>query len=177
MSTLKAILTEVDFFTFVIWVFAIIEGVNLVTKGVDAFCTRFGIENKRKRESAEFKNTVTTLATTTKTLTDSLSELTEQINMLKESDTKIETKLDKLDGKFGALENATMEDLYDTINRKCKYYMYSVHGIPSDEKEAFKRLTEAYTRCGGNHGLQDKVKTCLDTLPTINMARELKERN
>ena len=176
MSTLKAIISEVDIVTLIVWVFAIIEAFNLISKGLDTFCDRLGIERKSKREKKEMDTTVQDLKITSESLNKSMESMSETLNNLREKDTEMDKVLENLAKdiktlglEMNNLKRATVEDLYDCINRKCKYYMYTLNGIPSDEFDSFKRLIEAYSANGGNHGLQARVEWCIANLPILQL--------
>lgn len=176
MNTLKTFFSEVDFVTLVVWIFAAVEAFNLITKGIDAFCDKLGIESRVKRERNELDNTVKQLKDTSKSLNESVSTISGAIDKLKENDAEMDKSLKQLSNnikqvsdKMDSIEGATIEDLYDCINRKCKYYMYTINGIPSDEFDSFQRLIEAYDKCGGNHGLQARVAWCIKNLKIVQM--------
>ncbi len=193
MNTLKALFSEVDFVTLIVWILGAVEAFNLVTKGIDTFCDKVGIESRVKRERKELDTTVKQLKETSKSLNDSVTAISDTVAELKVKDTEMDksintlsstmnkslveltANINKVNGKLDNLEGATVEDLYDCINRKCKYYMYTIKGIPSDEFDSFKRLIEAYDKCGGNHGLQARVQWCLENLDIVEMGVVNKE--
>ena len=64
-------------------------------------------------------------------------------------------------------KHAVVEMLYETINNQCNYYINELKGIPSSEVRWFTNRSELYQNMKGNHGLEQKVKYCLEKLPII----------
>lgn len=134
----------------------------------------FGLEKKSIREKADEKKRINAhselledLQSTDKKFEKSLTEISEKLTTMDDKLTQLSTDLSAIKTDVTNLQDATIEDLYDCINRKCKYYMYTVHGVPDDERDSFIRLFEKYTQCGGNHGLGDRVNYCLNNLPRL----------
>ncbi len=145
------------------------EGIKIISYFID----KFGITTKSRQNKENDHQLLQKLKESSEQQIAQLqqrdSEFEITLSSMNDTVSRLDTVLTKIDSVMENQNNATIENLYDCVNRKCKYYMYQLKGIPSDELESFIRLTDAYTKCGGNHGLQTKVDYCLKHLPVIEM--------
>lgn len=145
------------------------EGIKVISYLLE----KFGITFKGKQQRETDHQILQTLRATSEQQIAQLqqrdSEFEIALSEMSNTVSKVDQTLMKIDDTLKNQNNATIENLYDCVNRKCKYYMYQLRGVPSDELDSFVRLTDAYTKCGGNHGLQTKVDYCLKHLPVIEM--------
>lgn len=94
-------------------------------------------------------------------------EIKKEIRELLVAVNEIKNSVDVIKSKSDANEKATIEILYTMINQKCERYINDLGGIPSSDIKQFSAMFDAYTNCGGNHGLGAKVDFCLNRLPML----------
>lgn len=93
-------------------------------------------------------------------------KLWQKLDLTISSINRLSNTVDSINARSIANNDATIEELHKIISEKCKFYI-EIGGIPIDEYDWFFRIADCYTKCGGNHGLQEKVKYCKDNLKIL----------
>ena len=102
-----------------------------------------------------------------KAIENEINQLRSEIKNLSTLSGSILEKIDKMTDDGVLYKQAVVEMLYETINNQCNYYINELKGIPSSEVRWFTNRSELYQKMKGNHGLEQKVKYCLEKLPII----------
>jgi len=102
-----------------------------------------------------------------KAIESEINQLSSEIKNLSNLSNNILEKIDKMTDDGVLYKQAVVEMLYETINNQCNYYITELKGIPNSEVRWFTNRSELYQKMKGNHGLEQKVKYCLEKLPIL----------
>ena len=121
------------------------------------------VENLEKQLANDEKNHNDEIGT----LENKIEELGSEIKNVSEATSNILEKIEYFSERGELYKKSVVELLYETINNQCDHYINELNGIPTDEVSWFSERFELYKQIGGNHGLECKVKYCLEKLPML----------
>lgn len=189
-------LMQLDIPYLIISIVVVLAAVKTIVSLFEWAVQKLGLETKHSRKQREEHELLITTAENLKELKDNYVESVKQSirhdNLIKEDlgnfvteinssitdikDTVIETqeKVSIIQEKQKSIvesiktqNKANMEEMCDYINQKIKRYINELNGIPEDEYDDFIRLVNAYTGIGGNHGIVEKYKYCINNLKIL----------
>lgn len=96
-----------------------------------------------------------------------INEVCEELRAIANTSVDILKKIDDINSSGELKKQAVMEVLRDAIDDQCDKYINTLKGVPSSEVKWLSDRFDLYKKMGGNHGLEHKVKYCLEKLPII----------
>ena len=188
MSELQQ-LAQIDYLYLIISIVVILTVVRSVYMLLEWFVKKLGIETKTMRNKRHDHELLIATSNNLEQLKeyhtesvkqsirhdnmikDELAEVSNEIKQcvqcvsdLQKSVSNIQEKQTDISQSIELQKKANMEEMCDYINQKIRRYINELHGIPEDEYDDFVRLVNAYTGIGGNHGVLEKYKYCINNL-------------
>lgn len=96
-----------------------------------------------------------------------ICEVCEELKEIATTSSDILKKIDDINASGELKKQAVMEVLRDAIDDQCDKYINESMGVPSAEVNWLSDRFDLYKKMGGNHGLEHKVKYCLEKLPIL----------
>lgn len=162
-----------------------IAAFKTIVTGVEWFCEKFGIRFKwiedKKADHKLLEDTVASINelkehvvsdenkfnVRDEMLAKQLDEFRDKLKSLAISSSDILIKINNMQTENELQKQAVVEMLRSTIDEQCDRYINNLKGIPSSEVDWLSSRFELYKNMGGNHGLEHRVKYCLEKLPML----------
>ena len=162
-----------------------IAAFKTIVTGLEWFCNKFGIKIKyfedRKADHALLEKTAESMnelkerviqdenkfEKQDEKIDQRINEVCEELKMIANTSSDILKKIDDINDSGELKKQAVMEILRDTIDDQCDKYINEIKGVPSAEVKWLSDRFDLYKKMGGNHGLEHKVKYCLEKLPIL----------
>lgn len=191
MDDINAML-EINYVTVFIGLIVIFCVIKFLWELIDFLISKFGIEFKKVRINKEehelLVNTINEvnllkqsqeenkaveeqryneIDSTFLRISDHFKEINSKLDSMKTDTSNINTVVVELKENDNRQNQALVESMRDRIQQRCRYFTNVLHGIPENELGSLVDSLNAYLKIHGNHGLQQEVQKCIDTLPIL----------